>query len=84
LLAGLLSRDVRGVFLDGGPTLAGSFVAAGLVDRVISYIAPALLGAGRPGLIDAGIITMDDILRLETLAVDRSGPDVRIIARPRR
>ena len=84
LLAGLLARDVRGMFLEGGPTLAGSFVAAGLIDRVISYIAPALLGAGRPGLIDAGITTMDDILRLETLDVDRSGPDIRIIARPRR
>ena len=84
LLAGLLARDVRGVFLEGGPTLAGSFVAAGLIDRVIAYIAPALLGAGRPGLVDAGITTMDDILRLETLNVERSGPDIRIIARPRR
>jgi diaminohydroxyphosphoribosylaminopyrimidine deaminase / 5-amino-6-(5-phosphoribosylamino)uracil reductase len=84
LLAGLLARDVRGVFLEGGPTLAGSFVAAGLVDRVVAYIAPALLGAGRPGLVDAGITTLDDILRLETLDVERSGPDVRIIARPRR
>jgi diaminohydroxyphosphoribosylaminopyrimidine deaminase/5-amino-6-(5-phosphoribosylamino)uracil reductase len=84
LLAGLMAREVRGVFLEGGPTLAGSFVAAGLIDRVISYIAPALLGAGRPGLVDAGITTMDDILRLEMLDVDRSGPDIRIIARPRR
>jgi diaminohydroxyphosphoribosylaminopyrimidine deaminase/5-amino-6-(5-phosphoribosylamino)uracil reductase len=52
LLAGLLVRDVRGVFLEGGPTLAGSFVAAGLIDRVISYIAPGTArsrqaGAGR-------------------------------------
>jgi diaminohydroxyphosphoribosylaminopyrimidine deaminase/5-amino-6-(5-phosphoribosylamino)uracil reductase len=84
LLAGLLARDVRGVFLEGGPTLAGSFVAAGLVDRVVAYIAPALLGAGRPGLVDAGITSMDDILRLETIDVQRSGPDVRIIARPHR
>ena len=84
LLAGLLARDVRGLLLEGGPTLAGSFVAAGLIDRVIAYIAPALLGAGRPGLVDAGITTMDDIQRLETLDIAPSGPDVRIIARPRR
>jgi diaminohydroxyphosphoribosylaminopyrimidine deaminase/5-amino-6-(5-phosphoribosylamino)uracil reductase len=71
LLAGPLARDVRGVFLEGGPTLAGSFVAAGLIDRVIAYIAPALLGAGRTGLVDAGITTMDDILRPETLDVRR-------------
>jgi diaminohydroxyphosphoribosylaminopyrimidine deaminase/5-amino-6-(5-phosphoribosylamino)uracil reductase len=55
-----------------------------LIDRVIAYIAPALLGAGRPGLGDAGIATMHDILRLETLDVERSGPDIRIIARPHR
>ncbi len=84
LLAGLLARDVRGLLLEGGPTLAGSFVAAGLIDHVIAYIAPALLGAGRPGLVDAGITTMDDIQRLETLDIGPSGPDVRIIARPRR
>ncbi|GGM67725.1 hypothetical protein GCM10012275_42890 [Longimycelium tulufanense] len=82
LLKALFEHDVRGMFLEGGPTLAGSFVAAGLVDRVITYIAPALLGAGKPGLLDAGITTMADILRLETVRVDPSGPDIRIIARP--
>lgn len=84
LLAGLYERDVRAVFLEGGPTLAGSFIAEGLVDRVINYIAPALLGAGKPGLVNAGITTMDQILRLDLLNVGRSGPDVRLIARPQR
>ena len=41
----LFVRDVQHVLLEGGPTLAGAFVAAGLVDRVVAYIAPALLGA---------------------------------------
>jgi diaminohydroxyphosphoribosylaminopyrimidine deaminase/5-amino-6-(5-phosphoribosylamino)uracil reductase len=80
LLAALYEHDVRAVFLEGGPTLAGSFIAAGLVDRVIAYVAPALLGAGKPGLVDAGITTMADILRLNLLDVARSGPDVRLVA----
>ena len=44
-------HDVVSVLLEGGPVLAGSFVAAGLVDRVVGYVAPALLGDGpnRPG-----------------------------------
>jgi len=82
LLAGLFEREVKAVFLEGGPTLAGSFIAAGLVDRVINYVAPAMLGAGKAGLGDAGITTMADILRLDIVHLDRSGPDVRIISRP--
>lgn len=82
LLENLYRRGVRAVFLEGGPTLAGSFIAARLVDRVINYVAPALLGAGKSGLLDAGIGTMSDILRLELLDIARSGPDLRLVARP--
>jgi len=82
LLRGLHARGVPAVFLEGGPTLAGSFIAARLVDRIITYVAPALLGAGKPGLGDAGIRTIDDALRMDLLSVDRIGTDVRMIARP--
>ncbi|MFD7505137.1 RibD family protein [Streptomyces sp. NPDC059850] len=84
LLRELDGRGVRGMFLEGGPTLAASFVSAGLVDRMIAYIAPALLGRGKSALQGGTIETMDDILRCELVDVSRSGPDVRLIARPRR
>ncbi|MGW3570371.1 bifunctional diaminohydroxyphosphoribosylaminopyrimidine deaminase/5-amino-6-(5-phosphoribosylamino)uracil reductase RibD [Streptomyces sp. NPDC000941] len=84
LLRELSSRGVRGMFLEGGPTLAASFVSAGLVDRVIAYIAPALLGRGKSALQGGTIETVEDILRCELLDVARSGPDIRLIARPRR
>lgn len=82
LLSALYDREVRAVLLEGGPTLAGSFIAAGLVDRVIAYLAPALLGAGKPGLVDAGITTIADIFRLEFVEFGHSGPDLRLVARP--
>ncbi|WNV83973.1 bifunctional diaminohydroxyphosphoribosylaminopyrimidine deaminase/5-amino-6-(5-phosphoribosylamino)uracil reductase RibD [Umezawaea sp. Da 62-37] len=84
LLEELYNRQIHGVFLEGGPTLAGSFVAAGVVDRVVNYIAPAMLGEGKSGLIGSGIQTMSDILRLELIEVSRSGPDIRVVARPKR
>ncbi|MFF5588654.1 RibD family protein [Streptomyces hygroscopicus] len=84
LLRELHLRGVRGMFLEGGPTLAASFVSAGLVDRIIAYIAPALLGRGKSGLEGGSIGTIDDILRCELVDVARSGPDVRLIARPQR
>jgi diaminohydroxyphosphoribosylaminopyrimidine deaminase/5-amino-6-(5-phosphoribosylamino)uracil reductase len=82
LLAGLYEHGVKAVFLEGGPTLAGSFIAGRHVDRVITYVAPALLGAGKSGLVDAGIGTIGDILRLELIHVGLSGPDVRLVSRP--
>ncbi len=49
-LADLFVRDRQHVWLEGGPTLAGAFVRAGLVDRIVTYLAPALFGAGRAAL----------------------------------
>ncbi len=42
----LYARDRQHVFLEGGPTLAAAFVRAGLVDEIVVYVAPLLLGAG--------------------------------------
>jgi len=49
VLAVLHDRGVRSVLLEGGPTLAGCFLAEGLVNRVVGYVAPLLIGeAGLP------------------------------------
>ncbi|MCF3100931.1 bifunctional diaminohydroxyphosphoribosylaminopyrimidine deaminase/5-amino-6-(5-phosphoribosylamino)uracil reductase RibD [Streptomyces roseoverticillatus] len=82
LLAELYGRGVRSVLLEGGPALAGSFLAAGAVDRVVGYLAPALLGAGPAALGDAGVGTITQALRLEVTDVARLGPDLRITAVP--
>lgn len=84
VLTGLHARGVRSVLLEGGARLAGSFVAAGLVDEVVAHLAPALLGAGRPVLEDAGITTITEALRLTTTDVSRLGEDVAITAAVRR
>jgi diaminohydroxyphosphoribosylaminopyrimidine deaminase/5-amino-6-(5-phosphoribosylamino)uracil reductase len=80
LAKALFERGVRHVLLEGGPTLAGAFLAAGLVDRVVAYLAPALLGAGPAALGDAGISTIADALRLDVVDVTMVGPDVRLTA----
>ncbi|MGX1502398.1 UNVERIFIED_CONTAM: diaminohydroxyphosphoribosylaminopyrimidine deaminase/5-amino-6-(5-phosphoribosylamino)uracil reductase [Streptomyces graminofaciens] len=80
LLATLHTRGVRSVLLEGGPTLAGAFVAAGAVDRVIGYLAPVLLGAGPAALAYAGITTITDALRLDVTETVRIGTDLRVTA----
>ncbi|MFI7613096.1 bifunctional diaminohydroxyphosphoribosylaminopyrimidine deaminase/5-amino-6-(5-phosphoribosylamino)uracil reductase RibD [Nonomuraea terrae] len=82
LLRELAARDVVSVFLEGGPTLAGAFVARGLVDRVVAYLAPALLGSGPAALGAAGAGTIADLHRLTFDEISPMGPDVRLIARP--
>ncbi|MFE1956428.1 bifunctional diaminohydroxyphosphoribosylaminopyrimidine deaminase/5-amino-6-(5-phosphoribosylamino)uracil reductase RibD [Streptomyces sp. NPDC059479] len=82
LLVALHERGVRSVLLEGGPVLAGSFVAAGAVDKVVGYLAPVLLGAGPAALGDAGITTIAEALRLRMTETVRIGPDLRITAIP--
>lgn len=74
--------DAVDVLLEGGPTLAGAFVAAGMVDRVLLHLAPALLGAGPNALGAAGVGTIADIVRLHVDEVRRAGDDVVVDARP--
>jgi diaminohydroxyphosphoribosylaminopyrimidine deaminase/5-amino-6-(5-phosphoribosylamino)uracil reductase len=80
LLKHLYAGGVRGALLEGGPTLAGAFLAAGLVDEIIGYVAPRVLGAGSPALGDAGVATIADAIDFELSDVRRLGPDVRLTA----
>ncbi|MFE3447948.1 bifunctional diaminohydroxyphosphoribosylaminopyrimidine deaminase/5-amino-6-(5-phosphoribosylamino)uracil reductase RibD [Nonomuraea sp. NPDC059194] len=82
LLAELARREVVSVFLEGGATLAGSFMREGLIDRVIAYVAPALLGSGSAALGQAGARTIADTHRLVFEEVTPIGTDLRITARP--
>jgi diaminohydroxyphosphoribosylaminopyrimidine deaminase/5-amino-6-(5-phosphoribosylamino)uracil reductase len=79
-LAALRERDRQHVFLEGGPTLAGAFLREGLVDEVVAYVAPMLLGAGRSAVGDLGIDTVADALHLDVtdVTVLGDGPDTNL------
>ncbi|WP_262853049.1 bifunctional diaminohydroxyphosphoribosylaminopyrimidine deaminase/5-amino-6-(5-phosphoribosylamino)uracil reductase RibD [Mumia quercus] len=83
-LATLAQREVRHVWLEGGPRLAGAFLGAGRVDEVVAYVAPTLLGAGTAALSGSGIGTLADAVRLDLTDVTRIGPDLRLTAHPRK
>ena len=80
----LADREVRRVLVEGGPTVAGAFVDAGLVDEVVAYLAPALLGGppAYPALAGRGAATIAGIRRLRIVDVERLGADLRVTARP--
>ena len=75
-------RGVNELHVEAGSRLNGAWVQAGLVDEVLLYLAPTLLGRGR-GLCDFGpLARIADGLALEIAALDRVGPDIRVRARP--
>jgi diaminohydroxyphosphoribosylaminopyrimidine deaminase/5-amino-6-(5-phosphoribosylamino)uracil reductase len=84
LAACLYQRGVRTALLEGGPTLAGEYLRAGLVDRVVAYVAPTLFGGGLAALGDAGVTTLGGAIALDLLDVTRIGSDLRLTATVRK
>lgn len=87
LLDELRALGVHRVFVEGGPTIASAFLRAGLVDEVLVYLAPTLIGFGpdgadRPALRMLGVETIAQQRRLAITSLDMLGQDLRIIAHP--
>jgi diaminohydroxyphosphoribosylaminopyrimidine deaminase/5-amino-6-(5-phosphoribosylamino)uracil reductase len=80
VLGALADAEVHRLWLEGGPTVAAAFLSAGLVDEVVAYVAPVLLGRGRQAVTDLGITTIDAALRLRPTDITLIGDDVRITA----
>jgi diaminohydroxyphosphoribosylaminopyrimidine deaminase/5-amino-6-(5-phosphoribosylamino)uracil reductase len=74
-LRALGADGVQSLLLEGGPTLAASFLAADLVDRLLVFVAPVVAGSG-PGLTAA----LPDPVRLSRLAAQPVGEDVLLSA----
>jgi diaminohydroxyphosphoribosylaminopyrimidine deaminase/5-amino-6-(5-phosphoribosylamino)uracil reductase len=82
LFEALGKRDVQGVLVEGGATLAWSLVRDGLVDDVVLYLAPKLLGGETAaGVIEGeGFSPITEALDLTIESIERVGPDVRLEA----
>ncbi len=74
----LHGQGVVHVLLEGGPTLAGAFLSADLVDHVVAYVAPILLGRGPAAVTVPGWGTLTDAARLRLTGVAQIGQDVRL------
>ncbi len=76
----LAGKGVLSVLVEGGPTVAQAFHAAGLVNRYLIYLAPALLGGddGLPLFAGPGAPSIDRIWRGRLASVERMGDDLRL------
>ena len=79
----LAQREINEVQVEAGATLAGAFLAAGLVDELLLYVAPILLGDRAKALFDGlQIDAMTQRLRLDIIETRRIGGDVRVLLQP--
>jgi diaminohydroxyphosphoribosylaminopyrimidine deaminase/5-amino-6-(5-phosphoribosylamino)uracil reductase len=82
LLADLARREVNELHVEAGEKLNASLLRAGLVDELLLYIAPRLLGEGR-GLAALGpLSSLADSLDFEFIEAERVGADLRVRLRP--
>ena len=83
MLADLGSRGINELHVEAGEKLNASLLAAGLVDELLVYVAPALIGPGRGLAALAAITRLDRRLEFTFTQVDRVGADLRLLLRPR-
>jgi diaminohydroxyphosphoribosylaminopyrimidine deaminase / 5-amino-6-(5-phosphoribosylamino)uracil reductase len=85
VLQALAAREINEVQVEAGATLAGALLRAELVDELLLYVAPVLLGADARPLFDGlRIDEMSQRLRLQTVESRRIGDDLRLLLRPER
>ena len=88
-LSMLYSTGTRHLMVEGGSRILSAFLTAGLVDELIVYLAPTLLGSGTPALNGLGITSLPDAQQWQWDesdggAVRRLGRDLRLHLRPQR
>ena len=83
VLALLAERGINEVQVEAGATLAGAFVTAGLVDELLLYVAPVMLGErARPLFDNLHIDEMTERLGMHIVETRRIGSDVRVQLQP--
>ncbi|HET8700970.1 MAG TPA: dihydrofolate reductase family protein, partial [Nitrococcus sp.] len=81
-LAAIGAAGINELLVEAGPTVSGALLQAGLVDELVVYIAPHLMGhEARPLLVLPGLVDLADRIPLTITDMQALGPDLRVTAR---
>lgn len=83
LLTELGAQGINELHVEAGPTLSGAFLDAGLVDELLIYQAPMLIGEGRPLAALSPLAELGDARRWRLIEATPIGPDLRLRLRPK-
>ena len=81
MLHDLAGRGINELHVEAGHKLNGSLIRAGLVDELLVYLAPKLLGLGRDMASFGPLADLAGAVELEFVSSERVGPDLRLLAR---
>ena len=76
LLKELARRGIASVLVEGGRGMITSLLAARAVDRLVSVIAPKIIGEGIDAIGDLGITRLDDAITFSSVKTRKLGPDI--------
>ena len=79
--AELLATGVNHILLESGPTLASAMLHACMLDELMIYQGPALLGAGKNFVADLGAVTLDHAMSMPRVSTETFGDDVKSVYR---
>lgn len=83
LMKKLGERGVQSILLEGGSRLAGGMLQNGLIDELVIFIAPKIIGCdGYSPLALQGLSLMEQAVKLNFIKTERSGVDIVVYARP--
>ncbi|HVF30327.1 MAG TPA: bifunctional diaminohydroxyphosphoribosylaminopyrimidine deaminase/5-amino-6-(5-phosphoribosylamino)uracil reductase RibD [Pyrinomonadaceae bacterium] len=84
VLAHLQKREIQSVLVEGGSEVAGSFIDAGLVDKVTFLMSPLIIGGHQAPVAigGTGASSLDETFRLRDVSVTKHGDDVEITGYP--
>jgi diaminohydroxyphosphoribosylaminopyrimidine deaminase/5-amino-6-(5-phosphoribosylamino)uracil reductase len=79
-LAALAQDEVQSLLLEGGPTLAGAFLRADLIDKLVLFVAPKLVGGddAPPLFAGSGVRSLADAVLVRSVELSRVGEDVLV------
>ena len=77
----LLATGVNHILLESGPTLASAMLHACMLDELMIYQGPSLLGAGKNFVADLGALTLDHAMKMPRVSTETFGDDVKSIYR---
>lgn len=81
LLRDLAAREVNELHVEAGHRLNGSLLREGLVDELLVYLAPKLIGPGQPMASMGALAELAGALALQFDSVEKVGDDLRVLAR---
>ena len=77
-----IRKQIYDVLVEAGPTLAAEFLRQGLVDELIIYLAPTLLGSNARPMFNLSLSQMSEQYRLQLCEMQQVGVDIRLILKP--